>query len=95
MDKNQFLESIAQTIQDYRKGEINPITPAHIDKWVKQFNVHDQITILSEIDRLLKRFYYSKERVKSSIRDFLANRSLFGADPRISLARTNFLHIQR
>jgi len=51
--------------------------------------------ILSEIDRLLKRFYYSKERVKSSIRDFIANRSFFGADPRTSLTRTNFLHIQQ
>jgi len=51
MNKNQFLGSIAQTIQDYRKGEIQ-ITPAHIDKWVKQFNVHDQITILSEVDHL-------------------------------------------
>lgn len=95
MKRNQFLESIAQTIQDYRKGEINQITPTQIDKWVKQFDVHDQITILSEIDRILKRFYYSKERVKSSVRDFLANISLFDTDPRTSLASTNFLHIKQ
>jgi len=90
-----FLKSIAQRIQDYRKGEINQITPAHVEKWIKQFDINDQNTILFEIDRLLKHFYFSKEQVKGFIRDFLANRSLFGADPRISLAGTNFLHIQQ
>jgi proline dehydrogenase len=93
MNRSQLLESIARTIQDYRKGEINQITLAHVEKWIKQFDVHDQNTILFEIDRLLKRFYFSKEQVKGFLRDFLTNRSLFGADPLISLARTNFLHI--
>jgi hypothetical protein len=51
--RNELLTSIATTIQDYRAGEISKPTPAHVDRWVKQFDVAVQLPLLSELDHVL------------------------------------------
>ncbi len=95
--RDELLKSIASIIQDYRSGEIERITPSHIDKWVKQFRAEDQIIILQEMNHLLKlkHFYLSNDSVKKYVQRFLSNQELFGLNPKTSLMSTNFLHIQK
>jgi len=86
--REHHIQSIANTIKDYKVGKIAPIGE-HVEKWINQFNPEDQLIVLAEIDNLLRRFYYSKERTKKSIReDFLSN---FEPD---TLKKFNFLRIQ-
>lgn len=67
----ELLRSIANTIADYRQGEIPPIDQEHVEKWVKQFDIKDRMTILAEMDPILKRFYFSRARVKQWLHDLL------------------------
>jgi hypothetical protein len=69
--RDNLLRSIADTVADYRKGEVDPITPSHVDRWVKQFEREDQMVILIEMDQILKRFYFSRGRVKKCYQNFL------------------------
>lgn len=94
IQRTQLLESIANTIADYRQGEIAPITPAHVARWINQFDAADQLTILIEMDGLLRRFYFSRARIKAFYRRFL--QELIGEhSPREALEHIKFLNIQR
>ncbi len=93
--REELLKSIADIIQDYRFGEIRKITPSHVDRWIRQFKADDQIIILQEMNRLLKRFYLSRDVVKKYVQHFLSNQELFGSDSEAFLTRTNFLNIQQ
>ena len=95
MNKTQLLEVIAEIIKDYRHGEIDPITFAHVEKWVDQFDADDRLTILTELERILKRFYCSRTRFESAISAFLASEEVFGSKPEITLAKVNFLRLQK
>ena len=63
--REQLLISIADTIQDYRAGEISKPTPEHVDRWIEQFDKKVQLDMLHEIDHILKQTYYSRERVSN------------------------------
>lgn len=93
--REEYIKYIAGIIQDYRSGEIEKITPSHVDKWIKQFKTDDQVTILQEMYHILKQYYLSREDVKKYVKRFLSNKGLFGIDPKIFLKGTNFLHIQQ
>ena len=62
-----LLQSIADTIADYRQGEIAPITADHVDKWVSQFDEDEQIIILGEMNHLLGKYYISQQQAKEII----------------------------
>jgi len=51
--QNVLLESIAGTIADYREGQIPRPTPAHVEKWISQFDAGVRLPILREIDHVL------------------------------------------
>jgi hypothetical protein len=70
-NQSALLQSLANTIADYRLNEINPITPTHVERWLNQFDAEYQPIILAEMDSLMKRFYFSKVRVKTCLRNFL------------------------
>ena len=74
--RRSLLQSIATTIADYRQGEIAPISPDHIAVWLNQFDPGDQPTILREMGVLLKRFYFSKARIKGTSANFSKSLSL-------------------
>lgn len=95
ISRNALLQSLADTIADYRQGEIRPITPDHVERWLNQFEVEDQFAILTEMDSLMKRFYFSKTRVKECLRNFLNNDLIATHNPLKALPRINFLQIQR
>ncbi|MBI1914951.1 MAG: hypothetical protein HYS12_09480 [Planctomycetes bacterium] len=61
MGRQELLQSIATTIGDYRKGEIPTPDPAHVDRWVGQFEAPVQEPILMELDHVLRQTYLSRQ----------------------------------
>lgn len=98
VQRTQLLESIANTVADYRQSELAPITAAHVARWVDQFDATDRLPILGEMDALLKRYYFSRARIKAFYQMFLQalNETLTGdQSPRKALQDVKFLNIQR
>lgn len=79
--RSQLLESIAETIVDYREGEIEAPTPKHVDTWVKQFDRELQKLMLAELDHVFKRTYFSKKNVETFLGGLVKNKKLVGDDP--------------
>ena len=90
-----LLRSIARTIADYRRGEIPAPTSYHVNRWVCQFDVGDRLTILEEMDRILKNYYVSRQTAKEIIRRALTSQKIFGPNPAQIVPRIKFLSIQR
>ncbi|MFC1811916.1 hypothetical protein ACFL03_04435 [Thermodesulfobacteriota bacterium] len=93
--RSHLIESITETIADYRDGEIPAPTPEHVNKWVKQFETPVQIDILSEVDHILKQTYWSKDRVIEDLTDTLETKKLAGKNPASFWKSANFLNIQQ
>lgn len=93
--RSALLQSLTHTIAGYRQNEIAPITLSHVEKWLNQFDVDDQPIILAEMDSLMKRFYFSRERIKSCLRNFLRYDVLAAHSPRTILPQICFLPIQK
>lgn len=94
MSRQDLLNSIATTIQDYRAGDIEKPTAAHVDRWVKQFADGVQVALLREMDHVLKRTYFSLERVTAFLRELIGTEKLVGKDPCAFWRSVNFLEIQ-
>ncbi|MBU0507721.1 hypothetical protein KKH27_02625 [bacterium] len=92
--RSQLLESIAETITDYREGEVDKPTPEHVDTWVNQFDREVQKPILAELDHALKRTYFSRENVKDFLAALVKNKKLAGDDPCSFWEDVEFLRIQ-
>jgi hypothetical protein len=92
--RSELLESISETIADYREGEIQRPTPKHVDTWVKQFDLDVQKPMLAELDNVLKHTYFSKENVKEFLAAVVKNKKLAGDDPCSFWADVHFLRIQ-
>ena len=63
-EHDDLLESIADTIKDYRAGEIPEPTPTHVDRWIRQFDADVQVPMLRELDYVFKRTYVSKAKAQ-------------------------------
>ena len=94
MERTDLILSIAEKIKDYRKGEIEEIVPKHVDRWARQFDLNAQLTILNEINHILNTFYLNREDVKVNLRSVLLDERISGKNPKTTLAKINFLHIQ-
>lgn len=94
MGRNNLLKSISLKIGDYRKGEVQKLTPEHIDRWVKQFDAKDQEIILSEIDHIFSEFYVSREKTKECLRQLICDEEVLGKNKRDRLLNSTFLKIQ-
>jgi hypothetical protein len=77
----ELLESLAHTLSDYRQGEIPPITPDHVEKWLNQFDPANQMIILSEMNSIMGRFYFPRIRIKEYLRGFLKQYLIAQQDP--------------
>lgn len=95
MNRQNLLESIANTISDYRLGEIPPMTTSHVDRWVSQFDDDEQLIILSEMDHLLSKYYISKSKAESFLTEILTSQEFFGQNPSALLQNCAFLDIQK
>src|SRR5882672_3548504 len=47
--RDGLLASVANTIQDYRAGEIAKPSPEHVDRWIQQFEKGVQLRLLREL----------------------------------------------
>ncbi|KUJ74387.1 hypothetical protein AVO42_02970 [Thiomicrospira sp. XS5] len=92
--REQLLESIANTIQDYRDGSLPKPLADHVNQWVKQFDEDVQIPILEELDVVLKRTYFSKEKVIRFLNNVINTEKLTGSTPEEFWRSVNFLDIQ-
>lgn len=75
------LESIANTISDYRSGDIATPTPRHVDTWVKQFDKVAQEDILAEMDHVLKNTYIPRAQVEAFLKGLVSHNKITGGDP--------------
>src|SRR5690606_6610391 len=90
----ELLASIANTIQDYRGGSLPQPIPAHVERWVLQFDAAVQLPILQEIDHVLKNIYFSKEKVSQFMRGAIRTQKLTGDHAAQFWRNANFLDIQ-
>lgn len=95
MDKNALLESISNTISDYRSGEILAPTPEHVEKWISQFNKNIHFELLAEIDYLFKQTYIQKERVILFLSNLIYNTELTANSPMTFWKNSHILDIQQ
>ena len=93
-ERLRLLESIADTISDYREGELTPPSPEHVDQWVSQFDAPVQMPILCEMDHVLKKTYFSRTRTIKFLRRLLRSSKLAGNDPCTFWNGVKFLDIQ-
>lgn len=94
-ERQRLLESIAVTTADYRAGELPAPTPEHVDCWVRQFNADAQLIILTELDFVLRKIYFSRERVIRFLTNLVTNQELTGDVPCTFWRNANFLDIQK
>ena len=92
--RSRLLESIAETIVDYREGEIPVPTPEHVNTWIKQFDDEVQTLMLVELDHVLKHTYFSKKNVKDFLAGLVKNKKLASDDPCSFWEKVKFLSIQ-
>ena len=95
MTRNDLLKSISQKVSNYRLGEIDTITPSKVNRWVSQFEDFEQLVILEEIDNILNQCYFSRDRIKSSFKEFLKNKEIVGFNVKEGLVKLDFIHIQK
>jgi len=93
--RESLLQSIATTISDYRLGEVASPTPAHVDRWIKQFDHSVQLAMLAELDHVLGKTYVSKTQVTDFLTALSTNTELAGNAPCAFWKNVNFLDIQK
>ncbi len=94
-ERTELLASIADTTKDYRVGEVAQPTPAHIGRWVGQFDDSVQLPMLRELDHVFKQTYFSRERVSAFLEELVSNNKLAGSNPCDFWRKTHFLRVQR
>ena len=90
-----FLNSIAQRIADYRSHDVTGIgTQDHVDKWVRQFDKDFQLHILSELDHVLLKTYYSKDSIKIFLSSIINSKEITGGNIHQFWKNANLLEVQ-
>ena len=95
LERKDLLVSIATTIEDYRKGEIPPPNPDHIDRWIGQFNADVQVPLLRELDFVLNKTYFSKNDVTGYFSDQIKNPKIVGDEPKAFWRSAHLFDIQQ
>ena len=94
-ERPELLASIANTIKDYRTGDLPEPTPDHVDRWIHQFEADVQVPMLRELDHVLRRTYFPRSRVRGFFESLIDNRSLAGENPRGFWRTAQLLDIQQ
>lgn len=95
--RQEMLESIANTIADYRAGEnISPRTPELVNAWVSQFPEDIQESLLDALTYTLPKTYLSQTDFKVFLRGLAGTDKLSpGTNPAEYWKQANFLKIQQ
>ena len=95
-DRDNRLRSIAETIADYRAGEIDRRTPTLISDWLRQFPNELQDPLVAALDSVLKRTYVSHNKFRNFLVGLASTDKLSpGNEPRDYWRRVNLLEIQQ
>jgi len=93
-ERSQLLLSIATTIADYQAGVLPVPTPAHVDQWINQFPAPMQLHILSEMDHVLAKTYFSKTQVVEFIKSVIRHENWTQDNPASFWQDVHFLDLQ-
>ncbi len=93
-ERKRLLKSIAETIADYRAGEITTPTAEHVEAWIGQFDDDVQEPMLAEINHVLERTCIPKDTVEKFLSNLVKNKDLAGSDPCSFWEDVKFLAIQ-
>jgi hypothetical protein len=93
-ERNELLASIVATTSDYREGDLAAPKTAHVERWVKQFDDVVQLPILREMDHVLKKTYFSRNRTIGFLDGLFQTKKLVGDDPCAFWKGVKFLDIQ-
>lgn len=94
-ERTDLLASVADTIADYRDGEIDAPTPDHVDRWIRQFDAGVQVPLLREFAYMLGATYLSKATMSGFFRRQIRHKEIAGADPCGFWRNANLLDIQQ
>lgn len=94
MDRAALLCSITAKIQDYRQGQWAGPSPAHVDRWVRQFNDVVQMDLLNELDYLLGKLYISRATATAFLNQIARNPNIAGGNPPAFWRGVGLLNIQ-
>lgn len=90
------IQAISDTIYSYRLGEVDPLTPEHVERWLSQFDIMSRPILASELRHIFSTYYLSKDKFIELTRSFLSHSSICGNDNGTSfLRRASFMDIQR
>ena len=92
--RKKLLESLSETIADYRDGEVSAPTPGHVEKWLDQFDKPVRIPLLKELNHVLKQTYLPKSTVEKFLSNLAVNKKLTGGAPRPYWQSVELLDIQ-
>lgn len=95
INRTDLLASIADTIKDYRTGELPQPTPDHVDRWTKQFDKDVQLPLLREVDHVLKHTYFARATVSQFFGKQITHKTLAGDQPCAYWRKAHFLDIQQ
>jgi hypothetical protein len=90
-----LLRTIADVVADYRQGEVEPRTPAHVDRWVRQFSPAAQEVILEEMAHVLPRLYISQHDCVRYLDKLVSGTGTCRVSRGSYWRSVNFLHIQQ
>jgi len=94
-ERSDLLKSLADTIADYRDGEIARPDPEHVDRWVKQFDAGVQVPLLRELSHTIAVTYLSKEAVTAFFSRLIREKQVVGDDPCAFWRNAHILDIQQ
>lgn len=89
-----LLASIANTLSDYRAGQIPPIDVAHVTRWIDQFPLPARAPMLQELDHIFQQTYFSKGDSLRWFTQLSTNPTFVGSSPSAFWVRVNVLNLQ-
>lgn len=94
-ERAELLRNLAETIGDYRTGEIARPTPDHVDRWVSQFEPEVQLPLMRALQHVLGITYLSKDCIVGCFDHLIRHSELTGTDPCAFWHRAHILNIQQ
>lgn len=80
-ERTDLLSFVADTIKDYRAGELPQPTAVHVSRWINQFDAAVQIPMLREMAHVLKQTYFTKSTVSEFFAHQITHKEIAGDKP--------------